>query len=728
MPAGVWRKIRTAPFAYIFGAVFILSFVFSGLYAERTHRYGATEELGEITGEAVREPWNAEEDFVLNCLWGGRRVRILVKCGYITASEREEILAAGTVRASSVRARVPETARNFGEFDYARYLLSHGVSYYLYAREGEFVASEAQKGVFHAFMSLSRASSKVRAAVSSCLAKYLDGGFAASVNAVMTGETGLLDRQTKSNLARAGFAHLMAVSGAHVSYFTMPFAAVMKKTLLDTGRRKLLLLLPVCFLWFVAGGTFPVTRAAVVFAYAAVAAALRKPVNTVNAIGLAGTVQLAVQPFAVFGTGFVLSYGAALSIAVILPVLKKSFLGKAGVTGVFLPGIAVNAGVLPVLMSLFNSFSPCGIFMSAFASEIACVLCVGGYAIFFLDKLPFAAGAMRVAAKGLTGLSYVLGWIAGKIAGGQSWFLRVECGTPGIAFIVVYYALLLWAVRGFKGKILPCAAVAVAAVSVMFGALPKAEVIFFDVGQGSAALVRTSDGVCGLVDTGDGNTDIASLLKKEGVRKLSFIVISHGHSDHYGGLADVLKEYRPDVIFVPDNMFDTYCAQLGACFGVETETVSGLLSCRLGKFTRMDLAEPLFDSDNLNNGSLVVTLRGAWGSVVLPGDAENEELLELAERGLIGETDVFCLAHHGSRTSGDEKILWEISPKYVIISVGYRNSYGHPSKQVLQTLEDGGVRSGNIYRTDRDGAIRVTASVDLFGREFVWLWQKRARV
>ena len=107
---------------------------------------------------------------------------------------------------------------------------------------------------------------------------------------------------------------------------------------------------------------------------------------------------------------------------------------------------------------------------------------------------------------------------------------------------------------------------------------------------------------------------------------------------------------------------------------------------------------------------------------------ENEELLELAERGLIGETDVFCLAHHGSRTSGDEKILWEISPKYVIISVGYRNSYGHPSKQVLQTLEDGGVRSGNIYRTDRDGAIRVTASVDLFGREFVWLWQKRARV
>ncbi|MBP5766467.1 MAG: ComEC/Rec2 family competence protein [Clostridia bacterium] len=728
MPAGIRRKIRTAPFAFIFAAAFVISFVFSGIYAEKTYRYGATEELGTVTGEAVREAWNAEEDFVFSFVRGGRRVRILVKCGYITGSEREEILAAGTVRASSVRARTPETARNFGEFDYARYLLSHGVSYYLYAREGEFVPAEAEKSVFHACMSLSRVSSGVRAAVSSCLAKYLDGGFAASVNAVMTGETGLLDRETKSNLAKAGFAHLMAVSGAHVSYFTMPFAAVMKRTLMDTGKRKLLLLVPVAFLWFVAGGTFPVTRAAVVFAYAAVAAALRKPVNTVNAIGLAGTLQLAVQPFAVFGTGFVLSYGAALSIAVILPVLRRSRLGKAGPAGVLLPGIAVNAGVLPVLMYVFNSFSPCGILLSAFASEIACALCVGGYALFFLDRLPFAAGVMRVAAKGLTGLSYVLEWIAGKIAGGQSWFLRVECGTPGIAFFVVYYILLLWLVAGCRGKILPFAAFAAAAVSVMFGALPKTEVLFFDVGQGSAALVRTSDGVCGLVDTGDGSTDVAKLLKKEGVRKLSFIVISHGHSDHYGGLADVLKEYRPDVIFVPDNSFDTYCAQLGACFGVETETVSGFLSCGLGKYARMDLAEPLFDSDNLNNGSLVVTLSGAWGSIVLPGDAENEELLELEERGLIGDSDVFCLAHHGSRTSGDEKILWEISPKYVIISVGYRNSYGHPSKQVLETLEDGGVPSGNIYRTDRDGAIRVTASVDLFGREFVWLWQKRARV
>ena len=113
---------------------------------------------------------------------------------------------------------------------------------------------------------------------------------------------------------------------------------------------------------------------------------------------------------------------------------------------------------------------------------------------------------------------------------------------------------------------------------------------------------------------------------------------------------------------------------------------------------------------------------------MLPGDAENGELGDLIERGELGKTGVFCLAHHGSISSGDEKLLWEISPKYVIISAGYGNNYGHPSKIVLETLRKQGVRDSDIFRTDRDGAIRVTAGENPFGGDFTVIWRKRQRL
>lgn len=734
----VLRRIRTEPFLWVMVVCALMCYVFCGIYLDRSFVHKENFTLKGLYGEVYREPWNGEKDFIFSAKDGeGRRYRILIKGDYMYYKERLAALETGVCIANELKVQVLGTAGNFHEFDYCRYLRSHRIDCLAYAGDGDLnVPATVKEGfLFAAFSDGNGAerkilrspgyySSRVREDISKSLDKYFTGDFSALIKAVMTGETGALDTEARGNLTTAGFSHLIAVSGAHVSFFTVPFAALLGRTAIKEDKRKLLLIIPVVFLWFAAGGSCTVTRAAIMFICGAVAAVLRRPPNIKNTLGIAGLITLLANPYSVFGTGFILSYGAVLAIAEILPALKKTKLCKNRITGIFLPGIAVNTGLLPVMMSRFGSFSPCGMLLSAPASHVACLLTLGGYGVYAVDKL-FSWMSLDGAARTMVSLSYGLQRAADGISGGDNWFFKTECGAPGIVFCVIYYAVLLWLVRGRKGKILPVSACLVGVLSLLCFGMTRAEVLFFDVGQGSAALVRTVDGVTGLVDTGTGNTDIPALLKREGVFKLDFIVISHGHSDHYGGLARVLSEYGPERVFVPDNAYDKYCNELGACFGVNALPVDGEMSVQLGKYTVMELAEPFGDKENLNDGSLVVTLRGKWGNIVLPGDAEDGELGELLERGELGKTNVFCLPHHGSKTSGNEKFLWEISPKYVIISVGYGNSYGHPSKLVLETLKDLGIDDTAIFRTDRDGAIRVVAGVSPFGREFTLLWRKR---
>ena len=734
----VLRRLRTEPFLWLMAVCAAMCWLFCGLYLEKTSVHKEYFTLENVVAEVYREPWNGPKDFILSVSDGsGKKHKILAKGDYLYYAERNGVVKAGICEAETLKVQTPATAGNYYEFDYCRYLRSHGVDGVSYVAAGELRAAEdVDEGFFFAEFSdkngdrriLARSlmfySSRVREDISDSLGKYFSGDFSALIKAVMTGETGALDTEARGNLTSAGFSHLIAVSGAHVAFFTAPFSALLGLTLIRSDKRKLLLIIPTVFLWFAAGGSCTVTRAAIMFICGAAAAAMRRPPNIKNTLGIAGMITLIANPFSVFATGFFLSYGAVLSIAVILPALKKLKIFRNRICGLFLPGASINAGLLPLMMNRFGAISPCGMLLSVPASFIAAVITVGGYFVYAADKV-MSWLSLKNAASAMVSLSYGLQKAADGISGGDSWFFRVECGAPGAVFFIVYYALLIWAVTGFRGKILPSAAVLCAVLALMGNGMKRVEVLFFDVGQGSAALVRTVDGVAGLVDTGTGDTDIAKLLKREGVFRLDFIVISHGHSDHYGGLAKVLGEYSPETVFVPKNAFDKYCGELGDCFGVNTVAVDGRLSLTLGKYTEMVLAEPVGDKENLNDGSLVVTLSGKWGNMVLPGDAENGELGELLERGELGKTEVFCLAHHGSKTSGDEKFLWEISPKYVIISAGYGNSYGHPSKLVLETLKDQGVDDSSIYRTDRDGAIRVISGVYPPGGKFTFLWRRR---
>lgn len=711
------------PLFTAFIAALIIVFAACELMLSGGRSSKATENINAV-GEVYREAWNSSSDFIFTVKSGKDKKRILISGASLGDVYVKELIDAGFA-VLKTEAVFPEIAGNFKEFDYCKYLKSHNIDCCAYPDCNEIYIAQSTEKYSHG---IEYFASSVRNDLYRCMAGYMGDEFGGWVMSVMTGYTGGLEKSEKSALSFAGFSHLVAVSGAHIAFFSMPFDMILRKTLLGAAKRNMSLLIPAFFLWFVAGGSPSVSRAVIMTAVGAFASALRRAYDGINALGLAGLIQILINPFCIYSTGFILSYSASMSMLVILPAIRKKIKIKGSFAESLSAGIAVNTGMLPLLLYMFNSFSIIGALANTGASAAASFLCSGGYAVYLLDKMCLPKVIIRTLSKAIVGAADIFRSTAYKIADGESFLYGIRCASPPIILIIIYYLVLIMLLTGTL-SVRKLAAVCLASATVFAGGeIYQVELLFFDVGQGNAALIRTVDGIAGIVDTGDGGVSLSRLLLKEGVGKLDFAVVSHGHKDHYGGLEELIKNIDVGVVFVPDNGFDEYCTALSERKDICVKIISEECTYKLGKYSEMRMFESGLARENLNDGSIVVELYGKWGNVLLPGDAEETALEEFMEKGKIKKSTVLCLPHHGSVTSGSEKFLYAAMPEYVIISVGQGNRYGHPSEIVLNRLACAGVPQTRIYRTDIDGAVRIKAGVFARFKEFVFVWRKKVKL
>lgn len=296
------------------------------------------------------------------------------------------------------------------------------------------------------------------------------------------------------------------------------------------------------------------------------------------------------------------------------------------------------------------------------------------------------------------------------------------CVLTGIAIVLVRWANSTdtrW------GRPLAWVAMIVAAVVVV---MPRAVdhphdallVEAIDVGQGDSLLLITPDGKTMLVDGGGfgggprqtvqefdiGDEVVSPVLWSRGIRHLDVVALSHGHSDHMGGLPSVLENFRPDELWVGNNPpTQAYDALLDEARGlhVQVRTMQAGDTTTLGSAQIYVLA-PLADykprSEPENNDSLVLHVAYRATSVLLEGDAEAPiEQRMLNEPGL--ESTLLKVGHHGSVTSTQPDFLARVAPRWAVISCGLHNHYGHPRKEVLEELEASHVLT---LSTDINGA------------------------
>lgn len=233
---------------------------------------------------------------------------------------------------------------------------------------------------------------------------------------------------------------------------------------------------------------------------------------------------------------------------------------------------------------------------------------------------------------------------------------------------------------------------------------------FIDVGQADAALV-ICDGKTMLIDGGnsDDSNLIYSYLSKRGISHLDYIVATHGHEDHVGGLSGALNYATVDTVYCPvtsynSNAFRNFVSNVqkrGASITVPSVGTSfflGSASCTI-------LA--VNTTSDANNTSIVMRIVYGNTSFLFTGDAEREVEQAIINRGYTLKSTVLKVGHHGSYTSSSYQFLWNVMPEYAVISCGKGNSYGHPHDEVLSRLRDADVR---LFRTDMQGDIICTSN------------------
>jgi competence protein ComEC len=235
-------------------------------------------------------------------------------------------------------------------------------------------------------------------------------------------------------------------------------------------------------------------------------------------------------------------------------------------------------------------------------------------------------------------------------------------------------------------------------------------VYFLDVGQADSALV-TCGGASMLIDGGnaDDSNYIYSFLKSHNINHLDYVVATHIHTDHIGGLAGALNYAQTGTAFSPVTEFDSkpfanfvkYLDKQGAAITVPKPGYTFGLGGAAVK-----IIGPIKPSDEPNNTSIVLKITFGATSFLFTGDAEREEEADILAAGYDLKSTVLKVGHHGSETSTTYPFLREIMPEYAVISCGRDNPYGHPHEATLSKLRDA---DAAVYRTDLQGLITAVS-------------------
>ena len=279
-------------------------------------------------------------------------------------------------------------------------------------------------------------------------------------------------------------------------------------------------------------------------------------------------------------------------------------------------------------------------------------------------------------------------------------------GHPFTAVVMLLLSLLLVAADRFLG------------LGLFTETVPMAEgtaqAVFVDVGQGDATILA-ADGVFVLIDggeEGEGN-EVIQAARDLGVDRFDLVIATHPHSDHIGGIDEVMAAYPVDRIMMPDaensslafeRLLDAVDAQ-----NLRIETPEPGDTLEMGSMTLCFL-HPRRDVEyDMNDYSIAVRADLPGGSILLTGDGESAAEKEMLESGLRLQADVYKAAHHGSSTSNSRRFLERVDPDYAVISCGADNSYGHPHEEVLARLEELHVE---IFSTAESGRVTVIFSSD----------------
>ena len=638
-----------------------------------------------------------------------------------SASEKKQMrqLHAGVSCIFDGERKEPQIARNFHGFNYRDYLYKQNIHFIL---EATYI-SECRK----TSLSLVQWILLLRQQAILGVTEMFPEQSGAFMNALLFGDRQQMTFEVEEQYQQFGLVHLLAISGSHIVLLMV----IMYFILLRSGVTREIA--TVCLIFFIpiymilAGASPSVIRASITGVLMLIAFMCSIRLSSLDALSITAICMLIFDPYLVFNIGFQFSFVGSFALLLSAPLLLES--GNGVIRNSIYISLISQLVSTPILLYHFGYYSPYSIFLNILYVPFLSLFLLPCSIIILicLPIIPFLAKSFaNVLSIGLNLSNDFLSYCESLP------FTRLNFGQTPILLVALYCVsiisvLMVWERRISKGMMFIFAGIFLF-ISTGHYVYPyfreSGSVTFLDVGQGDAILIRLPyDQEIYLIDTGGtirlnkeewqrkkhefsvGNDILIPYLQKEGIKKIDKLIVTHGDADHIGAAQELLSNITVKEVVFGRKEQEAILEKAVKKQALEKEVK--ISEVEEGESWRVNEAEffvlaPTGKERSENNASIVLWAKLGGITWLFTGDLEEE-----GEKGLVAtypdlRADVLKVAHHGSNTSSITPFLSAVQPNIAIISVGERNRYGHPHKEVIERFEKMGIE---IWRTDKQGAI-----------------------
>ena len=607
-------------------------------------------------------------------------------------------------------------------FNYEEYLAAKGLFAQGYAKSMVTVLENKKEP-------LKRVSIEIRKFIRDRINKRFEK-FAGFIKAIIIADKSELDEK-RNILNKAGLSHLLAVSGLHVGILSLIFFALLNIFIPHRNISRVILMLLLVIYGEICLWSPSVSRAVLMINLYLLSCMIQRKTIPNNILAASFIIITTINPLQLFSIGLQMSFVAVIVLLNILPgirllKLKRDELELLSNTKKILNGILtlmfssliLSTFLAPLTMLHFNQLNFNGILGNLVGIPIISFILPLALLIVFIPELSFILQIYQFSFQAIM-----------KIFDAWSHFsssLPLHFGFLSINIyqFIALYIILIFTILFIRNSGKKCfwhlsiiVLLSVFVLSMGTGNKRQLKITFFDCGLGDLFLIETPDDETILIDTGPLQTTSKSFgkcalpyFKNKGIQKLDWLIITHAHNDHYGGMETVLEELHVQNLVVTDE-FQTRHIWEKILPEIESEgckiiTVSDTMHLPVsGINCRILHPDKEYSDVNINNLSIAVRIDLEDFSVLFTGDLEKEAESYLLEKYMqFLDCDILKVGHHGSKTSSSPTFLKVVSPDYAFIPTSLKNRFHFPHELTLQKYE---YLEENLFIAGKDGALQI---------------------
>ena len=593
---------------------------------------------------------------------------------------------------------IPKIATNYKGFDYRQYLKTKKIQGIVIADNVKILKVKYKNNLIY----------QIQKKIKETIKEELPDETGNLLLAILVGDKKDLSEQIQINFKNSNLSHMLAVSGAHVSYIIIGLTYITQNSIMGKRKARVFCIFFLIIFMAITNFTPSVTRACIMAILTLVSKILYKKADIYTNISISALIILLYNPYSLLDLGFKLSFGGTIGIVIFMRFIKKKqeepkLLNY--IKQMALVSICANIIIIPIIMNNFNTVSLTFLVSNILASPILAIIVIVGFSIIIISIISHSLSNLLVFwLNPILNLLIKISSFCSKLP-----FAKILVVTPYIFNIIFYYTIILYLVnynelkQFIKKETVILLSIILILSNFIFYILPQdLKIYFIDVGQGDSTLIVTPSKKTILIDGGGsesfdvGEKVLLPYLLDRRIRKIDYIMISHFDTDHCKGIFTVIENLKVKNIIISKQAekSENYkkFKEIVANKKINIILVKAGDKIKIDKYIYFKIlfpTEKLIMQNPLNNNSIVSQLNYKSFKMLFTGDIEEiaeKEILNLQKDKL--KSTILKVAHHGSNTSSTQEFINSVKPELALIGVGKNNTFGHPSECVVEKLRD----------------------------------------